>query len=438
MVNTQQYFRNLPDGCGEQNLVNVVMNIVALDYLSAVNKSTTEFNNVKKEAAKFIEIGVQKQLNYKHNDGSFSVWGKNGESGSTWLTAFVAKSFRQASKHTFVESNIIEKALQFLSQTQREDGSFMEVGYVFQKDIQGGSSNGIALTAYILITFLENSDYTEKFSNTIAKSLNFLSENFNNITNNHSLAIVTYAFQLALPDDDTLRNASLSILENIAIREGETMHWEENAAKFHENSFRRPNSLDIETTAYALHAYVQAGRLTDASRIMKWLVSQRNENGGFVSTQDTAVGLSALSKLAAKIYSPTSNLNVMVRHSNNQFSELHVNKTNALVLLKTDMPSSARSFHITAKGQGLGIFQISCRYNIDPRADEPHKFNITAVIVDQTIDASIFSLTVCVNYIPDNTSVTSNMVALEVDYLSGYTFDKDFTSTLESTREYKV
>lgn len=44
-------------------------------------------------------------------------------------------------------------------------------------------------------------------------------------------------------------------------------------------------SLDVETTGYALLIYVHRSLTQDAIPIMRWLVRQRNQNGGFQSTQ---------------------------------------------------------------------------------------------------------------------------------------------------------
>lgn len=150
--NLQKLIR-MPLGCGEQNMLNFVPNIVILDYLTA----TEQLNNeIKETAKKYMEKGYQRQLIYKHSDGSFSAFGKSDKSGSTWLTAFVAKSFRRAARYIDIEDRIIEMALKWLSNLQREDGSFPEVGRILHKEMQSGSGNGVALTAYALIAFLEN------------------------------------------------------------------------------------------------------------------------------------------------------------------------------------------------------------------------------------------------------------------------------------------
>lgn len=115
-------------------MLNFVPNIVALDYLTNLNKLNSDLET---KAKKFMETGYQKELTYKHNDGSYSAFGKNDKSGSTWLTAFVAKSFNQAAKYILIDTKVIKEALDFLSGIQSSNGSFPEVGQISHKDMQG-------------------------------------------------------------------------------------------------------------------------------------------------------------------------------------------------------------------------------------------------------------------------------------------------------------
>lgn len=143
----------MPYGCGEQNMLNFVPNIVVINYL----KNSNQLNPaIESKAKKYMESGYQRELTYKHDDGSFSAFGKSDASGSTWLTAFVARAFRQAADHIDIEEKVIDDALEWLNKVQAPNGSFPEVGKVSHSDMQGGAGQGIALTAYTLITFLEN------------------------------------------------------------------------------------------------------------------------------------------------------------------------------------------------------------------------------------------------------------------------------------------
>lgn len=143
----------LPSGCGEQNMLNFVPNIVILNYLIHTKQLTPD---IEKRAKNYMEIGYQRELTYKHSDGSFSAFGASDQNGSTWLTAFVAKSFQQAAYHVDIDDKIVDATLQWLSNTQNKEGAFVEQGDICHKEMQGGASNGVALTAYVLTAFLQN------------------------------------------------------------------------------------------------------------------------------------------------------------------------------------------------------------------------------------------------------------------------------------------
>lgn len=105
----------MPFGCGEQNMLNFVPNIVVINYL----KNSNQLNPaIESKAKKYMENGYQRELTYKHDDGSFSAFGKSDANGSTWLTAFVARSFRQAADHIDVEEKVIDDALEWLNKVQ--------------------------------------------------------------------------------------------------------------------------------------------------------------------------------------------------------------------------------------------------------------------------------------------------------------------------------
>ncbi len=143
----------MPYGCGEQNMVNFVPNIVALKYLKAVGQLQPA---LQKSAIRNMESGYQRELNYKRSDGSYSAFGESDDAGSTWLTAFVVKSFAQAKDYIFVDDEVIKQGMQFLKEQQQSTGEFLENGEVHSSHLQGGSKAGIPLTAFVLIALLQN------------------------------------------------------------------------------------------------------------------------------------------------------------------------------------------------------------------------------------------------------------------------------------------
>jgi CD109 antigen len=413
-------------------MLNFVPNIVVLDYLTNLNKLNPE---LEAKTKKYMESGYQRELSYKHDDGSYSAFGKNDKKGSTWLTAFVAKSFNQAQKYILIDKNTIKQALEFLASVQSTDGSFPEVGTVFHKDMQGGSSKGIALTAYTLITFLENIEFVDEYRNVVNKALDYIVRNFNKLDDNYSLAIASYALQLARHGS---KDSFLARLDSKAESKDGMKHWEKQVPESDSKSpwNDKPNAVNIEMTAYALHALLAAGLESDAIPVMKWLITQRNENGGFQSTQDTVVGLQALSQLATKIYSPNNNVQISLDYSEGTAAQMGINPGNSMILQKYDLPTTAREVNITANGRGFAILQVSYRYNMNVTGAWP-RFVLDPQ-VNRISTRDFLQLTVCTSFVPDNFTEKSNMAVMEVSFPSGYTFDSDTIPFLRDTQKVKV
>ena len=83
-----------------------------------------------------MKIGYQRELTYRHSDGSYSAFGIRDQSGSTWLTAFVVRSFAQAAKYIYVDPQDLEMSKSWLLKHQsEEDGCIESVGKVIHKDM---------------------------------------------------------------------------------------------------------------------------------------------------------------------------------------------------------------------------------------------------------------------------------------------------------------
>lgn len=413
-------------------MLNFVPNIVVLDYLTKLQRLNPDLES---KAKKYMESGYQRELSYKHDDGSYSAFGKNDKSGSTWLTAFVAKSFNQASKYILVDQDIIKKALDFLSSIQSSNGSFPEVGQVSHKDMQGGASKGIALTAYTLITFLENKNFADDYRGTVNRALDYIVRNFNQLDDNYSLAIASYALQLSRHGS---REAFFSKLDSKAVNKDNMKHWEKQIADTDEkspwNSY--PNAVNIEMTAYALQAFLLAGQDSEAIPILKWLIAQRNENGGFQSTQDTVVGLQALAQIASRIYVPNNSIGINLKYSEGTAAQMNVNPGNALILQKYELPSTVSDIEVTATGRGFGILQLSYQFNMNVTGAWP-RFVLDPQ-VNRLSTKDFLHLTVCTSFVPDNLTEKSNMAVMEVSFPSGYTFDAETIPFIRDTEKVKV
>lgn len=151
-----------------------------------------------------MEIGYQTELKFKRSDGSFSAFGSLDKEGSTWLTAFVLKSFLMAKSYLpIIDDNVTNQAANWLIQRQLSDGSFDEPGEVHYKPLQGGSANGQAvLTAFVVIALHQKPQLAQLYQSQINRAIAYLSIQVQNdyARSTHELAIISYALHLANAD----------------------------------------------------------------------------------------------------------------------------------------------------------------------------------------------------------------------------------------------
>ncbi len=428
----------MPSGCGEQNMLKFVPNIIVRNYLKAIGQLSED---LEERTHRNLEIGYQRQLAFRHSNGSFSAFGREDRRGSTWLTALVARSFQQASKHINIESRIINEALNFLNKTQSANGSFPEFGDVIHRQIQGGADRNVALTAYALIAFLENREGFPLYEKNIKRATEFIVKHLDILDDVYSISMVAYALQLA---NDSNKDNILRDLNAKAITESERKHW--STRKLSTGTKYYPSSIDIEITGYALLANLHADRTDDVVPILKWLLSQRNELGGFLSTQDTIVGLQAITTIAGKVSGIGSTgdnaIGIDLTYDGSSKQSFEVNSGNAQILQQIEIPGQTRKINVQAHGTGFTLASLSYKYFINETAAEP-RFKINTYVVPSQYP-SFLEFDVCVAFIPktaadpaDNEFYESNMAVMEIELPSGYQFDADQRQALERTRSVK-
>ncbi|XP_066566824.1 alpha-2-macroglobulin-like isoform X3 [Amia ocellicauda] len=203
----------MPYGCGEQNMVRFAPNIYILKYLESTGQLTQA---IKSKASEYLTSGYQRELNYKHDDGSYSAFGNSDSSGNTWLTAFVMKSFGGAQSYIYIDSSNIQSAKAWLEARQENNGCFQSVGKLFNNRMKGGVSDEVTLTAYIAAAMLElNTSVSEPVLNS---SLSCLRAAVHNLTNTYAATLLAYTFTLA-GEEDT-RASLLAKLDVLDTTEG--------------------------------------------------------------------------------------------------------------------------------------------------------------------------------------------------------------------------
>lgn len=148
-------------------------------------------------------------------------------------------------------------------------------------------------------------------------------------------------------------------------------------------------------TSYGLLAVLQSGRYADGFPFFKWLLSQRNNKGGFIGTQDTVMGLQALVKFAERISIKDNNIQIVLNADNlpNE-TDFNINTSNALIYQTHELPSTIRAINISANGHGFALCQLAYNYHTNSIEMEP-AFKLKPTILNHTNDAYL-RLEVCI------------------------------------------
>ncbi|MBI4220028.1 MAG: alpha-2-macroglobulin [Chloroflexi bacterium] len=413
----------MPFGCGEQNMLLFAPNVFVARYLKETGQLKPE---VMAKAENLMVTGYQREMTYRRSDGSFSAFGNQDKDGSLWLTAFVLKTFAQAGDLVYIDPAVLDSATSWIVKHQKSDGSFEPVGFLHHQELLGGLKGNTALTGFVAVAMLEAGETTAS-----ARAVKFLEGRIESIDDPYAMAIAAYALEMA---DSPRAGAAYDRLMGMGIDDENGLHWGAQVVPLPEplpmpgvRDLVRPQphtqSSAIENTGYGLLAVLEHGDRVNASRAARWLVSNRNAFGGFGSTQDTVVGLQALTQFASAATSDvdlTVTLTAKGLTSTDWMRQLRITPDNADVLQTVDVPVGAE-VQIQAEGRGQVVLQSVRRFNL-PAVPSPEReaFEITVdygtehVAVDDLI-----TISAKVRFNPSE-PIEAGMVVLDIAVPTGF------------------
>jgi CD109 antigen len=381
----------MPFGCGEQNMIVFAPDVYITKYLQESGKLKPE---IMAKAEILMITGYQRELTYRRSDGSFSAFGQSDSEGSLWLTAFVLKCFAQAKDLMYIDEIVLEEAAAWISAHQNNDGSFDPVGFVHHQEMMGGLHGKNALTAYIAIALLEAEEKAAA-----SRAIDYLESELNNIEDAYTMAITTYALELALSersDDAYQKLMELAQDDKDGLYWGSTLKEPEPIAP----KVGRPEqymsvlrTTDIEATGYATMALTEHGDSFNASKAAKWLVSRRNAYGGYGSTQDTIVALQALTEYST---GTRADVDLMIKiKADGEEKELRIRQDNFDVLQIVEVPVNG-DVQISVEGKGEAVAQVVKRFNLPEIVEEEEEilkvsvdYDVTQVEVNDLVNVSV-------------------------------------------------
>jgi len=426
----------LPTGCGEQNMVGLVPNIYLLQYLEGTKQSEPE---LEKKAKEFMEIGYNRQQKYNHPNGAYSIWGDKGDKdGSTWLTAFVVKSFSEAAPYIVVDTALVQRSVNWLMEGQMENGCFRKRGYVHSSYLKGGASDD-SLTPFVVTALLEaKSRIGVKIQDSKLEEAVDCMLRAANTSDLYSTIVTAHAANLLVSKLETKSEIKRKNLENIEMTEERMEKIEslmnaivsqantsEAGSRFWDNErkvskwgYYYTSSEAVEMTAYNVMSFVLRDEVPNALDSVKWLARQRNSQGGFVSTQDTVVALQALSMYAQRVTRIPLDMTVDVTEKHETVNKLNtftLNEGNALLLQTQKLTQLPSKLVLDTEGAGCAMVQTVLRYNM-PEVQKDNGFTITAQGNTNTIDDP--SLTICAAY--TGAEEQTGMVLIEIEMVTGW------------------
>ncbi|XP_056197787.1 alpha-2-macroglobulin-like protein 1 isoform X1 [Falco biarmicus] len=409
----------MSSGCGEQNMVHFAPNVFITRYLEETGQLTPE---IKQKAIGYLESGYQRQLLYKHADGSYSAFGEGSEPGNTWLTALVLKTFSQAQDFIHIDEQNLKDAASALINSQTPSGCFKSVGKLFNNGLMGAVEEGLGLSSAIITALIHSG--MPRSDPVVWKALKCIKDLVNADTdssNLYGLALAANAFAVA--GDKALVQKILKRLDKAATVSDDQIFWSQRSKQEEDSLYwYRAPSVDVELTSSILMAHLSKSSLSSddirkASQIVSWLIKQQNPYGGFASTQDTVVALEALALYATKTFSKDGP-DLQASLSSEDFNQnIRVDNTNRLLLQTVQLPAIPRDYTVRVQGHGCLFLQAILRYNLPPpRSDVA--FAVSVQTECTAPSATQFPVTIHARYTGNR--VSTNMVLIQVELLSGY------------------
>lgn len=411
----------LPTGCGEQIMVKFVPNIYILNYLK---KSHLLTEDVGRKAVDYLKVGYQRSLRFRHADGSYSAFGELDSEGSLWLTAFVVKSLAGATEHIHVDPELFGASLNFIQNSQLNNGCFPLIGELFQRSLMGhmehdGVVPSVAYNAYIVSSLVEAGLKVDDVS--VLKGYRCLEESLADLSKNalYDNILLLYAHSLVINSRQSYKDAYNGLLTHVlaASVQSEEVFW----------SLERNLGVDIEMTSYVMLSLLNNNQpdFNQLLRMANWLSGKRNPKGGFYSTQDTVVALNALSKLAQHVSSPS---NVGVTFTTlRKVPTFVVNSTNKLLVQKVETGNLLRrKVKYSVKGDGCVSVQAGSKLNVLTFTGDQHSISVFNVSVGlKPVRESCRQMILHVCFVYNGQEESTNMGVVVINFPTGWHGDQE-------------
>ncbi|KAK7083289.1 hypothetical protein SK128_010000 [Halocaridina rubra] len=284
----------------------------SLHYLRLTNQLRV---SKAKKAFEYLNVQLVNLL-ARYKEGGFSMWFLS--KSSVWMTSWVlnlllAAQLEDWENLIYIEPKLINHAVAFILEHQRDDGSFWEPASNVTHDFKMSFKESYweseetrrdptmtaltALVTTVLYSAGPTLDGSLQAEAAIArlKAIRFLERQLDRLWDSYDVAITTYALVVV---GSPLKEVAIKILASHAKISGKLMHWSRTPissnVRHRENNqkmFLLPkepqewDSYAIEATSYALLVFLtHEGVTSRAESITEWLISVKNWDFAYSST----------------------------------------------------------------------------------------------------------------------------------------------------------
>lgn len=398
---------------GEGNLLSIAAIIYVMDYLNAVGLVSYK---IESKVMAMMERIYQQQMNYIHDEGSYSMFGIHDNEGSELLTAFAIQILVKARAYIYVDDRNLQKSISWLRSQQQDDGCFFDKGDNLKTSKYENKENKLKAihTAKVLISFLEFG--TPHYDAIVDNGFKCLRAQ--EADDLYMMSLYGYAFSLYGLDEQETDNYRRQLETKSTNLEG-NKYWIES---------ERPGkdyvvtSLDIETTSYALLALLGnevVSSWQDLKPIVHWLNEQRKPMSGFVSSRDSMIAFHAITNYAL-MWSQRQelpNLEIKILDGLDLLQTFHISEQNPFNVMTYTTNSFNNKIRVEADGYGCGMIQTSLSYNMNT-VSQVQSFHLHIASHYDHSSCAETMIRICGRY--TGTGEKTNVAIMEIRMVTGW------------------
>jgi len=293
LVDGLENMLRMPSGCFEQTSSSTYPNILVLKYLRDAKKTKPE---LEAKALGFLLAGWQRLVTFEVQGGGFS-WFGNAPANQV-LTAYGLMEFADMADVMPIDQAVVSRTRNWLVSKQQSDGSFKpDASFLHQESWGDIQKSSVIITAWVAWSLARTRPQRKNLDGALRKALGYLERNAASATDPYALAYLANAYAEAAADRPRSHEAQMA---------KSTLARLVKTAKAQEKQLYFPTALrtatyggsigaDVEVTALAIRAFMRSAEHLDiVGPVLDWLVSNKDGNGNWHTTQATIQALQAL------------------------------------------------------------------------------------------------------------------------------------------------